>query len=151
MLPIIDIRDKKELFNEAVNYFWKQWGSDSNYNFYKDCMEQSCITGEDVPRFYILIDSDRIIGAYALLRSDLNSRQDLTPWLACLYVEPGHRGKGIGALLQNHALEESRRLGYKKLFLCTELTEYYESTEWRYIGYGYLLNNELTRIYEHEV
>jgi N-acetylglutamate synthase-like GNAT family acetyltransferase len=151
MFPIFNIRDKKELFDETVDYFWKQWGAESNYHFYKDCMEQSCKTDNDVPRFFIAMDNNRIIGSYALLRSDLNSRQDLTPWFACLYVEPDYRGKNIGSLLQKHALEKAKERGYQKLFLCTELTEYYEKTDWKYIGDGYLLNDELTRIYEHKV
>lgn len=38
-------------------------------------------TESDVPRFYVLLDEDRIVGGYALLGSDLNSRQDLFPWV----------------------------------------------------------------------
>jgi N-acetylglutamate synthase-like GNAT family acetyltransferase len=150
-MQVFDIREKGELLEQAGEYIWKQWGSDSNYHFYKDCIEQSCLTKNDVPRFFIAVEDNKIIGCYALLRSDLNSRQDLTPWFACLFVEPEYRGKKIGSLLQKHALEQSKAKGYKKLYLCTELTNYYEKNNWKYIGSGFLLNDEKTRIYERDL
>ncbi|MDQ0060070.1 GNAT family N-acetyltransferase [Paenibacillus harenae] len=151
MIRIIDIRERPDLQKAAVDYFWQRWGSDSNRNFYRDCIERSCDTQCDVPRFYLALEDDQIIGAYALLRSDLNSRQDLFPWFACLFVEPEHRGKRIGALLQDHAIVQARQKGYERLYLCTDLTHYYEKTNWSYIGKGYSISDDETRIYEYKV
>ena len=150
MIQIMDIRDEKELLEDAVNYFWSQWGSSTNYNFYKDCITQSCNTDSEIPRFYLAIEDNKIIGSYALLRSELNSRQDLSPWFACLYVHPEERGRKIGDLLQTHAIGESRRKGFKALYLCTDLTKYYERTNWKYIGKGYSISGDETRIYEYQ-
>ncbi|MNW36524.1 N-acetylglutamate synthase [compost metagenome] len=151
MIQIFDIREKPELLTEAVDYFWKQWGSDSNFNFYRDCIERSCETQSNIPRFYIAAVDNKIIGSYALLRSDLNSRQDLFPWLACLFVEPEFRGKNIGTQLQNHAIDQVRLKGYEKLYLCTDLTDYYERNNWRYIGKGYSISGDETKIYEYQI
>ncbi|MFC5527972.1 GNAT family N-acetyltransferase [Cohnella yongneupensis] len=151
MVQIVNVRSMPELLEEAINYFWTQWGSESNFQFYKDCIIQSCNTESEVPRFYLAIEDNTIIGSYALLRSDLNSRQDLSPWLACLFVNPDSRGKKIGDLLQSHAIKESKEIGYSKLYLCTDLTEYYERTFWKYIGKGYSLNDDVTRIYEYDI
>lgn len=151
MFEIVDIRQKPEKVQDAVQYFWKQWGTESSFHFYRDCMERSVETESDVPRFYVMLDGERIIGGYALLRSDLNSRQDLFPWFACLYVEPEYRGKKLGEQLQNHAIREVQAKGYDRLYLCTDLTEYYEKNNWTHIGKGYLLDDEETRIYEYKV
>jgi len=151
MIQIIDISNKTEFLEDAINYFWSQWGSDSNFNFYKDCITQSCTTESEIPRFYLALEDNKIIGSYALIRSDLNSRQDLSPWFACLYVSPEARGRKIGDLLQTHAISESRRKGYKELYLCTDLTSYYERTEWNYIGKGYSINDDETRIYGYQL
>jgi GNAT superfamily N-acetyltransferase len=151
MIQIFDIREKPELLKDAIDYFWNQWGSESNYNFYRDCIERSTETESDVPRFYIAIEDNKTIGSYALLRSDLNSRQDLFPWLACLYVEPEYRGKNIGAQLQNHAINQVRLKGYEKLYLCTDLTDYYERNNWSHIGKGYSIGDDETRIYEYQI
>ncbi|RKP57965.1 N-acetyltransferase [Cohnella endophytica] len=151
MIRIQNVRDYPELLNEAIQYFWGQWGTETNFNFYQDCIFQSCRTESDLPRFYLAIEDDKIIGSYALLRSDLNSRQDLSPWFACLYINPEARGRNIGDLLQTHAINETRQKGYLKLYLCTELTEYYERTNWNYVGKGYSISDDETRIYEYVI
>jgi GNAT superfamily N-acetyltransferase len=151
MIQIFEITEKPELLKDAVDYFWNHWGSDSNRNFYRDCIEKSCDTESDIPRFYLAFEYNKIVGSYAILRSDLNSRQDLFPWFACLYVEAEYRGKNIGAQLQNHAINQSRFKGYEKLYLCTDLTDYYERNNWRFIGKGYSMNDDETRIYEYNV
>ncbi|MCG7386830.1 GNAT family N-acetyltransferase [Paenibacillus sp. ACRRY] len=151
MFEIMNIRQKPELLQAAVQYFWKQWGTETSYHFYRDCMERSVDTNSDVPRFYVMLDGDRIIGGYALLRSDLNSRQDLFPWFACLHVVPEYRGKNLGGQLQKHAVNQVKLKGYDKLYLCTDLQGYYEKNDWTYIGKGYLLDDEETRIYELQI
>ncbi|WP_219836870.1 GNAT family N-acetyltransferase [Paenibacillus sp. R14(2021)] len=151
MIQMINIRDNSDLIEEAIQYFWRQWGTETNYHFYKDCIIQSCSTGSDLPRFYLAMEDGKIIGSYALLRSDLNSRQDLSPWFACLFVEPELRGRKIGDMLQAHAINETKTKGYLRLYLCTDLTEYYERTNWKYIGKGYSISDEETRIYEIQI
>lgn len=70
-------------------------------------------TEDGIPRFYAAILDERFIGTYALIRNDLNSRQDLHPWLACLYVDLDSRGKKLGARLLDHAIEETAKLALK--------------------------------------
>ena len=126
MFEIFELKKRKDLFDEAVQFFWEQWGNEHNYQFYKDCMKHSCTTKSDLPRFYLAVQNDTMIGSYALLRNDLISRQDLTPWFACLYVVPKLRGHELGATLLKHALQESRKKGYENLYLCTDIDGYYE-------------------------
>ncbi|WP_411829387.1 GNAT family N-acetyltransferase [Paenibacillus alginolyticus] len=76
----------------------------------------SCNAESDLPRFYIAIPNRSIIGTYALLRNDLISRQDLFPWIACLYVVSLLRGNKIWAKLLEHAIRETRDKGLKKLY-----------------------------------
>ncbi|MFC5653399.1 GNAT family N-acetyltransferase [Paenibacillus solisilvae] len=150
MIQIHNIRDRNDQFEAAVKYFVQQWGSEMNANFYRDCMELSCITDSLLPRFYIALDGDAIVGSCALLRSDMNSRQDLEPWFACLYVAPEFRGRKLGTELQNHAIKQAKQAGYNQLYLCTDLDTYYENNDWVFIGYGYSFNGDRTRIYKHE-
>jgi GNAT superfamily N-acetyltransferase len=112
MTRMIDIRERTELLKEVADYFWNQWGSDSNYNFYRDCIERSCDT---------------------------------------VYVEPEHRGHNVGMQLQNHAINQAKLKGYEKLYLCTDLTDYYEKNNWKFIGKGYSITDEETRIYEFNI
>lgn len=129
-MEIIEIQQRPELFDDAVKVFWEQWGNDDNYTFYEDCMKHSGKTNDSIPNFYIALENEKVIGTYALLRNDINSRQDLFPWLACLYVDPTYRGKSIGKQLLEHGLQITEQLGYEKLYLSSDLEEYYEKYGW---------------------
>ena len=148
MIEVVDLRQKAEHLDEAVKMFWNQWGSSTNYNFYYDCMRSSSNGSSDLPRFYIAVENNLIVGTYALLRNDLISRQDLTPWFACLYVVPERRGNGIGTMLLEHALLETNKLGYPNLYLCTNLEGYYEKHGWSLSATGYMFDGEAIQISE---
>ena len=147
MFQVYELKDKVDQLENAVHMFWNQWGTDQNYNFYRDCMLHSMKSESDFPTFYIAVQNNSIIGTYALLRNDLISRQDIFPWLACLYVVPECRGQNIGARLLQHALHETRKRGQDNLYLCTDLDGYYEKLGWIHIANGYIFNGEETKIY----
>ncbi|EJQ13821.1 hypothetical protein IE3_02720 [Bacillus cereus BAG3X2-1] len=136
-MEIIQLLKKGELFNKAIDVFWKEWGEEGGRAFYEDCMINALTDPNDIPSFYIAIVDDKIIGTYALIRNDLNSRQDLSPWLACLFVDEKFRGNSIGAKLLNHGLLEAAKRGYKFLYLTSDLKGYYEKYGWEKIGVAY--------------
>lgn len=148
MLEILELSQRKDLFDEAVRVFWKQWGNEQNYKFYQDCILHSCQTTDEIPRFYVALQNGSIIGTYALIRNDINSRQDLYPWLACLYVNPEHRGKRIGSYLLEHAIQETYKKGYKKLYLATDLEGYYEKYGWTHTTEAYGVSGGSIKVYE---
>lgn len=88
------------------------------------------------------------VGAVALLRADLFSRQDLFPWMADLYVLPEYRSKGIGSELQDYILAKAKELGYGAIYLYTPLVGYYEKKGWEYIGNEMDRDGEMVRIYK---
>jgi N-acetylglutamate synthase-like GNAT family acetyltransferase len=147
MFEVYKLKDKAELFERVVQMFWGQWGTETNFKFYHDCMLHSMKAVSDLPRFYIATQNESIIGTFALLRNDLISRQDIFPWLACLYVLPELRGQNIGVKLLCHALQEARKMGYDNLYLCTDLEGYYEKHGWIHLTNGYIFNGEETKIY----
>lgn len=148
MITIYNAREIDEQKEKIIEYFWSKWGNVNNYMFYKDCIERSIDTDSDLPRFFVAKQDKETIGSYAILRSDLNSRQDLFPWFACLYVEEKYRRKNIGVLLQNHAKKYLKTIGYEKLYLCTELDDYYEKNNWSNVGVGYSIGDDKYKIYE---
>ncbi|WP_096435640.1 GNAT family N-acetyltransferase [Alteribacter populi] len=147
-MEMVVLQHGDDIFEEAVQVFWKEWGNESNYKFYKDCMIHSCINSDDIPLFYVALKNKKIIGTAAIIRNDLNSRQDLCPWLACLFVDKEFRGKQIGSELLNYGLKLANDLGYKKLYLTSDLENYYEKYGWTNNGVAYGVSGGHIKIYE---
>lgn len=64
-----------------------------------------------------------------------------------MYVKEEYRGKGYSKILNNAILEEARKRNIKKLYLKTELENYYEK-----FGAQYLENiNEKEKLYYFDI
>ena len=146
MSKIINIREHPEWLDRAASYFSSRWGVDRQ--LYADSMTDSLSTTNPVPRWYIMLQGDEIIGAYGLIENDFMVRQDLCPWLCALYVEPDRRGQSLGTQLLEHSRIEAAKLGFKKLYLNTDHVGYYEKYDWRYLGDFAHMNGDDTRVYE---
>lgn len=148
MIQISKVIPKTDGFEEAVHEFWKQWGNEKNYDLYYDCIVHSADTEDSIPSFYVAKKDERIVGTYALIRNDFISRQDLFPWLACLYVSPECRGQQLGKRLLDHACEEAANYGFHHLYLSTDLEGYYEKYDWTHIAKGYGVGGGNIKIYQ---
>jgi GNAT superfamily N-acetyltransferase len=72
---------------------------------------------------FVLFDGDRPVGTAGLVHSDLETRPDLTPWLAGLFVEPAFRNRGYGAALVRQVEAFARAASVPVLWLYTLSTE----------------------------
>jgi len=82
----------------ASDYFSSRWNIDKK--LYLDRMNDSVSTDESVPRWYLMLRGDNIIGGFGLIDNDFMVRTDLRPWLCALYIEPAERGLQRGARLR---------------------------------------------------
>jgi N-acetylglutamate synthase-like GNAT family acetyltransferase len=95
---------------------------------------------DKIPLILIACEEGKPIGMVALKIRDLESRPNIGPWLAGLYVEKGHRNKGVGTSLVRAIEQKAAQLKEKKLYLFTPDTEKFflmldwavqERTEWK--------------------
>ena len=62
----------------------------------------------------------------------METRPDLTPWLAGLFVRSASRGLGVGSLLARHAVSAAAAMGVARLYLYTHAAhDFYERLGWR--------------------
>jgi GNAT superfamily N-acetyltransferase len=141
------INKNSKLLEKGIEYFWKKWGNTSNFNFYKDCIENSIYDDKSLPKFYLMLEEDKIIGCYALLINDLISRQDLFPWFACLFIDESYRNQGLANDLIKHSIDESRKRGFDTLYLSTDLNDFYEKKGWEYNSVGFTAFGDSIKIY----
>jgi len=82
-------------------------------------------------RFSVLEDEGRIIGSYGLWRIDDHECE-----LRKMYLSAGHRGKGLGRLLLEHALRSAEQLGFWAV--CLETASILKEARALYVKYGFM-------------
>jgi len=77
--------------------------------------------------------ASRVLGSVSLDDEDLQICPHLSPWVACMYVAPQYRGKGVASILLNEMNKRAQALGVKALYLWTwqSLVGMYERFGWR--------------------
>ena len=146
MLKICNIKDKKEYLNEVATLTQLEWGSTtiSKEEFNKKIEKkiQKIVDNLENPYYckLILLDDDILVGFISIFPSDGEERNDLYPWYATMYVKEEYRGKGYSKLLNKAILEEANNRNFKRLYLKTDLKDYYE--KFGAIYFGDLSNGE---------
>lgn len=131
VLRILSLRDAPQELERFIRYFSGRWHNEA---VYRDCMTACLNSDSPLPQWYLLLnEKEEIIGGAGLIISDFSARGDLWPWFCALYIEEAYRGHAYGARLIAHVKTEAARLGYRKLYLCTDHAGYYEK-----YGFGYL-------------
>lgn len=87
-----------------------EFGTPMGKHFYPELVEHSQ-TPNGLPLTMVAVEDGRLQGTVGVWRTDMLSRQDLTPWLACLVVRPELRSRGIGRALQEAVKEYCRGPG----------------------------------------
>jgi N-acetylglutamate synthase-like GNAT family acetyltransferase len=74
---------------------------------------------DDLPIAWIAHEGTTAIGTAALRVHDLEGREDLSPWLGGVYVQPSHRRRGIASELCRVVETKAHDLGIERLYLFT--------------------------------
>lgn len=152
MINIVNVHEYSGGIDKAINYIHSIWGKENNFEYYKDAIMNSTFKKNSLPRFYLLIKDESIIGCCGLITNDFISRHDLYPWLSSLYVEEQYRGNAYARLLMAHIIKEAKSLNFERVYLTTNHINYYEKYGWKRIEDGIdLFNSKPARIYMKEV
>lgn len=146
MITIENLRDFPQYRQQVIDWLWQAFGSDNSRAFFASVVDSSLSTA-DLPLTFIALEREKIVGTVGLWRCDLISRQDLTPWLAALYVDKAWRSRGLGRQLQHFVSQYSQSAGFHDLYLWATFSGYYEQHGWRYIGDGVEYPDKEVRLY----
>ena len=125
-MKVYNILEKKEYLNEVLDLELKEWGTYSEDNLTKKINKVNELLKLDNFAKLILLDKDNLIGFISLFPTDGEERKDLTPWYATMYVKKEYRGKGYSKILNDALLNYAKEKGYQKIYLKTDLINYYE-------------------------
>jgi len=133
-MKLIDLREEPEHIDQLAEWHHKEWAylhPDGSLAKRKEEM-RGYLSEELVPSTYIAKENNELLGSAAILRSDMDSHPEYTPWLASVYVAQKFRCRGIGSKLVKHVMQQASEAGISELFLFTPSEEnFYENIGWQ--------------------
>ena len=87
-----------------------------------------------VPLTVVALDGEEVLGSASLIAHDMETRPELTPWLASVFVGPEYRRRGIASQLVRRIMAEAARLEVPLLYLYTVHSEQlYAGLGWSFL------------------
>lgn len=125
---IIELNERPEMKEAAAEWFHSKWGVPREA--YIESMDEGLAGG--LPRWYMAMVGERIVGGCGIIANDFHKRPDLTPNLCALYVEEDCRCHKIAGTLLDFACRDMSERGVDTLYLCTDHTSFYERYGWEF-------------------
>lgn len=151
-IDIVNLIDEPQYIEEVSKWIWKEWSQSKGLKL-EDVIYRTkhSLNSKGIPTMYIAKIQDVVVGVVSIWVNDLTSRQDLSPWMATLYVDEKYRNLGIGKILQRKCITEAKNLNYDYLYLITEHDNYYEKTGWEFMEIAPLDDGKYERIYRYNL
>lgn len=145
---IVRLSEQPEIKEQAAQWFHEKWNIP--LEAYLESMEESLAGQGAVPRWYVAVEGNRIIGGMGVIENDFHDRKDLTPNVCAVYTEEDRRGRGVAGALLNDVCEDMKKRGIDTLYLLTDHDSFYERYGWEFLcmaqGDG---EEEMSRMYVH--
>jgi N-acetylglutamate synthase-like GNAT family acetyltransferase len=89
---------------------------------------------DGIPLTVVALEDDEVLGSASLIENDMETRMELTPWLAGVYVGETYRRRGIGAELVRRIMSDAGKLKIPLLYLYTVHSErFYADLGWTFL------------------
>ena len=140
-MEIINIKSNPDYLKEYIRLCSLEWGKpkdNEEFNKYIIEKEKKILKEDKVISIIGLIDNKSLIGFVSIFKYE-DDIKEFTPWYATMYVKQEYRQNGYSKILNNAILKEARKLGYNKIYLKTDLVNYYEKFGAKFLKN---LNNE---------
>ncbi len=124
-MSIIDLSQEPEWVPTLAKWHHNEWLDLNPGGTIEKRIEkmQSYLGEEFIPSTFIFKKGKELVGSVAIVEHDMDTKMDLSPWMASLFVSPKYRKAGIGSSLVNHIVAEARASGLKRLYLFTPTQE----------------------------
>lgn len=133
-MEVIIIKNNDIYLKEYIELCNKEWGKPrTDLNKYIEDKLTSIRQGNEVIEVLGLINNNEMIGFISLFSEDNNERNDLSPWYATMYIKEKYRGKNYSKILNDSLIKRAKELGYKKIYLKSNLINYYEKFNAKYM------------------
>ena len=122
-LALVTTADRPDLASVTARWRWEAFLQGQGRSLAEVTAAEAAPVRGPMPRTCVLLADDEPVGMASLATHDLETRPDLTPWLAGVYVSPQVRGRGYAVRLVAAVEAEARSLGVPALWLYTRTAE----------------------------
>lgn len=132
-MQILNLKNQPEHIPQLAAWHQHEWAALNPGQTLEQRLEymQSYLSDDLVPSTFIALGPD-LMGSAAITANDMDTRPELTPWLASVFVAPGYRNQGIGSRLVRHAMLQAEAAGIATLFLFTpDRVSFYQRLGWQ--------------------
>lgn len=148
-IRITDLRQCPQYLEQLATWHHEEW---ANLNPGQS-LEQRLVSMQDylgkkvIPSTFVALgeDNETLMGSAALIENDMDTRPDLTPWLASVFVAPAFRRQGVGRALINRVIQHCYHNQIPRLYLFTPDQErFYATSGWQTLGHCEYRNHDIT-------
>ena len=115
------LADRREFVRVVAKWQHGEWGHLRSGDTIEDRVariERNC-RHREIPTSFVATDDDAVVGCASLVENDMETRPELSPWLAGVFVPPAYRNRGIGTALIIRVVEEAQALHVPRIYLYT--------------------------------
>ena len=135
-MEIFPLADKKEFIAELVELHhaaWKHLNPSLTLDGRAEAIAEAA-GREGIPSIFIAVSGNQLDGSAALVQNDMDTKPDLTPWLAAVYVKEAFRHQGVATDLIARCETEAARSNANTWYLYTEFaSRLYEKLGWLHL------------------
>lgn len=128
------LANHKEVIPTLARWFYEEWAylhPERTYADVERLISERAQMGK-IPVALVAFDGEELLGTVCLKVHDMDTRLDLTPWLAGLYVSAPRRHEGIGTAFVSAIEMEASKFNVNKLYLYTPESEsFYAKRGWQ--------------------
>ncbi|HAT43328.1 MAG TPA: N-acetyltransferase [Rheinheimera sp.] len=133
-MQLINLRERPAAIDIITPWHFAEWQALFPHktldDFAADLAES--LQSDALPQTWLLVDEQgEICGTGSLLLQDMTVHQELSPWLANIYIHPDKRGLGLGRLVVSQLMAQAHSRQLPTLYLFTEDQQaFYEKLGW---------------------
>ncbi len=131
-IRIVRLREQPALLPVVGNWLWEEWARRKGRTIEQVTARLATLRATIGPeQGFVVLDGETPAATASLVHHDLDTRPDLTPWLAGVYVDPPFRGRGHAVRLVRAVENAATAGGVRRLWLHTEHSaELYAKLSW---------------------
>jgi GNAT superfamily N-acetyltransferase len=133
---LVSLRERPDLVPTIASWLWYEWARLKGRTLEQvEVRLTGRLTTAGFEETFVCLVQDTPVGTASLVDADLDTRPDLTPWLAGVFVAPEYRGKNLAPPLVRRVEDAAQAAGARTLWLHTEHAEgLYAKLGWEAVG-----------------